>query len=134
MYIRPLRTAIPPIIDGEKGKLERFIDDVFHNYQELLEHHKKLVAAFHEIQREQHPVIKSITAPMMDAALNFREAYMEYIPNYPIAAYRIDDEMANNSAFKAFVEVRGSLVRVWRRSDNTPYSNKLVILTHIGWT
>ncbi|KAF5318404.1 hypothetical protein D9611_013915 [Ephemerocybe angulata] len=104
MYIRPLRAANPPIIVGDKAKLERFIDEVFHNYYELLQHHKKLVEAFHEIQREQHPVIRSVTAPMMDAALNFREAYMEYIPNYPIAAYRIDDEMANNPAFKDFVD------------------------------
>jgi hypothetical protein len=43
---------------------------------------------------------------MFDAALNFRDAYMEYIPNYPIAAYRIDDEMANNIDFKTFVDVR----------------------------
>jgi hypothetical protein len=42
---------------------------------------------------------------MFDAALNWREAYMEYIPNYPIAAYRIDEEMGNNLAFKTFVEV-----------------------------
>ena len=59
----------------------------------------------HEIQREQHPHIRSITAALFDAALHFRDAYMEYIPNYPIAAYRIDDEMANNSAFKNFVDV-----------------------------
>jgi hypothetical protein len=30
---------------------------------------------------------------------------MEYIPNYPIAAYRIDDEMANSPVFKNFVDV-----------------------------
>jgi len=59
----------------------------------------------HEIQREQHPRINSITAVTFDAALNFRDAYMEYIPNYPIAAYRIDEEMANNLAFKTFVDV-----------------------------
>ncbi|EAU90429.2 signal transducer [Coprinopsis cinerea okayama7 len=102
LFIRPLRTANPPIISRER--LDQFIADVFHNYDELLQHHRKLVEAFQEIQREQHPVIRSITDAMMDAALNFREAYMEYIPNYPIAAYRIDDEMANNPAFKAFVE------------------------------
>lgn len=106
MYVRPLRATNPPIITGEKDRLETWIDEVFHNYYELLEHHRRLVQAFHEIQREQHPVIRSITAPMMDAALNFREAYMEYIPNYPIAAYRIDDEMANNPAFRDFVTVR----------------------------
>jgi len=104
MYIRPLRNAEPPIIPIER--LDQFLQDVFHNFQELHSHHRRLVDKLHEIQLEEHPRIKSIAAAMLDATLNFREAYMEYIPNYPIAAYRIDDEMANNPAFKAFVEVR----------------------------
>ncbi|KAH9479317.1 Rho1 guanine nucleotide exchange factor 1 [Psilocybe cubensis] len=102
IYIVPLRSAEPPII--ARDRLEQFIHDVFHNYDELYEHHKKLVDNLHEIQREQHPQIRTITAALFDAALNFREAYMEYIPNYPIAAYRIDDEMANNLPFKTFVD------------------------------
>ena len=104
MYIVPLRNADPPIIP--RDRLDQFIQDVFHNYDELYEYHRGLVEKFLEIQREQHPEIRSVTAPLFDAALNFRDAYLEYIPNYPIAAYRIDDEMANNPAFKAFVEVR----------------------------
>ena len=32
---------------------------------------------------------------------------MEYIPNYPIASHRIDEELQGNRSFKAFVEVRG---------------------------
>ncbi|KAJ4500998.1 CNH domain-containing protein [Lentinula lateritia] len=102
MYIRPLREADPPIIP--RDRLESFITDVFHNFAELHAHHQRLVEKFHEVQTEEFPVIKSVTAAVFDAALNFREAYMEYIPNYPIAAYRIDDEMANNPAFKAFVD------------------------------
>jgi RHO1 GDP-GTP exchange protein 1/2 len=104
MYIRPLRSAEPPIIPRER--LDSFIHDVFHNFAELHAHHKRLVEQFHEIQREEHPTIRTVTAAVFDAALNFREAYMEYVPNYPIAAYRIDNEMANNPAFKAFAEVR----------------------------
>ncbi|TFK39742.1 CNH domain-containing protein [Crucibulum laeve] len=102
MYIQPLRKANPPIMAPDK--LEQFIQDVFHNFAELHVHHAKLVEKFHEIQREEHPLIRSVTAAVFDAALHFRDVYMEYIPNYPIAAYRIDDEMANNPAFKAFVE------------------------------
>lgn len=79
--------------------------DVFHNFGEIFTHHRKLLDQLHEVQREEHPTVKSITAPVFDAALSFREAYMEYIPNYPIAAYRIDDEMANNFEFKTFVDV-----------------------------
>ncbi|KAJ7035591.1 Dbl-like domain-containing protein [Mycena alexandri] len=103
MYIRPLRNADPPIVPTDR--LDQFIKDVFHNVSHLHAHHRALVEKLHEIQREQHPRIRSITEPVLDAALNFREAYLDYIPNYPIAAYRIDDEMANNPAFKAFVEI-----------------------------
>ncbi|KAF5362320.1 hypothetical protein D9756_002193 [Leucocoprinus leucothites] len=102
MYVDPLRSAMPPIVP--RDRLEQFIDDVFHNYWDLYEHHRRLLDKFHEIQREEHPRVTSITAAMFDAALNFRDAYLEYIPNYPIAAYRIDDEMANNPAFKTFVD------------------------------
>ncbi|KAJ7497980.1 CNH domain-containing protein [Mycena galericulata] len=103
MYIRPLRNADPPIVPSDR--LDQFIKDVFHNCSHLHAHHRTLVEKLHEIQREQHPRIRSITEPVLDAALNFREAYLDYIPNYPIAAYRIDDEMANNPSFKAFVEM-----------------------------
>ncbi|KAH7922215.1 Dbl homology domain-containing protein [Leucogyrophana mollusca] len=102
MYIIPLREQEPPVI--QRDRLNGFITDVFHNFAELHAHHRKLLEHLHEIQREEHPTIKSITAPMLDAALNFRDAYMDYIPNYPIAAYRIDDEMANNADFKIFVD------------------------------
>lgn len=103
MYIQPLRMQDPPIILRER--LESLITDVFHNFAEIYGHHRKLLDQLHEIQREEHPMIKSVTAAVFDAALSFREAYMEYIPHYPIAAYRIDEEMANNYEFKAFVEV-----------------------------
>lgn len=106
MYVAPLREMDPPII--ARDRLPQFIQDVFHNFAELHAHHRKLLNTLHEIQRDEHPVIRSVTAAMYDAVLNFREAYVEYIPNYPIAAYRIDDEMANNAPFKAFVEVRRS--------------------------
>ncbi|KAG1717257.1 hypothetical protein EDD22DRAFT_993886, partial [Suillus occidentalis] len=102
IYVQTLRESDPPVIGRER--LNGFITDVFHNFTELHSHLRKLVHKLHEIQRDKHPLIKSITAPMFDAALNSRDAYMEYISNYPIAAYRIDDEMANNIDFKAFVD------------------------------
>ncbi|KAF7317781.1 hypothetical protein MKEN_00865900 [Mycena kentingensis (nom. inval.)] len=102
LYVEPLRNAQPPIIPH--NRLDMFIQEVFHNFSEIAEHHARLLEKFHELQREQHPAIRSITSLMFDAALNFRDAYMEYIPNYPIAAYRIDDEMANNPDFKSFVD------------------------------
>ncbi|TFY73275.1 hypothetical protein EWM64_g10737, partial [Hericium alpestre] len=102
IYVQPLREADPPIIP--RDRLSHFIVDVFHNFGELHAHHRKLLDRLHAIQREEHPVINSVTAAIFDAALNWREAYMEYVTNYPIAEYRIVDEMASNPMFKAFVE------------------------------
>ncbi len=113
IYIRPLRAAMPPIISPDR--LEPFIEDVFHNFAELHMYHRKLVDKLHEIQREEHPKVRSVTAAIMDAALNFRESYMDYIPNYPIASYRIDDELANNPEFKIFVEV--CWITYWQTSS-----------------
>lgn len=106
MYVRPLKDANPPIIPYER--LSSFLHDAYHNYLELLHHHRTLLERLHEIQRDEHPVIRSITAPILDAALNFREAYMEYIPNNPIQHYKIEEEMQTNPAFKAFADVRPS--------------------------
>ncbi|KAG6830360.1 hypothetical protein H0H87_008366 [Tephrocybe sp. NHM501043] len=102
MYVRALKNSDPPVIPEER--LDRFIKDVFHNFAELRGHHRQLVNTLHQIQRDEHPKIKSITAAVLSALLDFREAYLDYIPNYPIAAYRIEEEMERNSTFKTFIE------------------------------
>jgi|ERR1700722_4583044 len=96
--------ADPAIIS--RDRLDSFLHDVFYNVNDLYAHHSRLIERFQEIQREEHPIVRSLTAAMFDAVLNFRDAYLEYVPNYPIAAYRIDSELANNPAFKAFHDVR----------------------------
>ncbi|KIY49932.1 Dbl homology domain-containing protein, partial [Fistulina hepatica ATCC 64428] len=102
LYMHPLCNAEPAIIPSDR--LQQFTVDVFHNHTELYFHHRKFLDKLHEIQREEHPRIYSITAVVFDAVLNFREAYLEYVPNYPIAHYRIDEEIAKNAAFAAFIE------------------------------
>jgi hypothetical protein len=103
IFIGPLRTIEPPVIPPDR--LKSFITDVFHNCGELYAHHRRLVERLHEIQREEHPVIRSITAALFDAAISFRDAYLDYIPNYPIGVYRINAELATNPVFKSFYEV-----------------------------
>lgn len=105
IFIEPLKNSAEtsqPIIPRER--LPQFIEDVFYNFGEILKHHKRMLEKLHQIQLEEHPMIHSITATIFDAALNWRDAYMDFIPHYPIAAYRIDEELANNPAFKSFVE------------------------------
>jgi len=110
MYIQPLRSAEPPIIPHER--LEPFIRDVFRGFSELYAHHKSLSDRLFEIQREQYPIIKSVILPIRQAVLNSRDAYLDYIPNYSTAAYRIDDEIAKNPRFKAFFQVGFPLCHV----------------------
>ncbi|KAH7105901.1 Dbl-like domain-containing protein [Auriculariales sp. MPI-PUGE-AT-0066] len=102
LFVQPLQNANPPIIPRER--MIQFIKDVFYNINDLYKHHRRMLDKLHKIQRDEHPNIRSLSEPIFDAALNWREAYMEYIPHYPIAAYRIEDEMATNPAFKSFVD------------------------------
>ena len=103
MYVQPLKSSNPPIIPHER--LSSFLQDAYHNSVELLHLNRRLLESLHVIQRDEHPLVRSVTAPVLDAALNWHDAYMEYVPNYPISHYRIDEEMQNNAAFKAFAEV-----------------------------
>ena len=68
MYVGPLREMDPPIIP--RDRLEQFIQEVFHNYAELHAHHRRMLNKLHEIQREEHPVIRSITADRKSTRLN----------------------------------------------------------------
>lgn len=84
--------------------MDDFLRDIFHNYQEILEHQRRLLNAFFEIQSEEYPCIDSIVAPIFDAALNWQDAYMEYTTHYPIAEYRVEEAMAMPE-FRAVLEV-----------------------------
>ncbi|KAE9384850.1 hypothetical protein BT96DRAFT_1007658 [Gymnopus androsaceus JB14] len=105
MYITPLlnsSTTSTPIIPP--AQVNQFITGIFGNIHDLHAHHLSLLQALFRIQYDEHPTLRSISAPILDAALNWREAYMEYIPNYLIAAYLIDLQMRLNPAFKEFVQ------------------------------
>ncbi|KDQ19102.1 hypothetical protein BOTBODRAFT_103593 [Botryobasidium botryosum FD-172 SS1] len=100
VFLQPIRSRdIIPV-----DRLDTFIADVFHNFAELHAHNRRLLDRMHEVQREEHPVIRSVCAAVFDAALNWRDAYMEYIPHYPIAEYRMKEEIQNNPAFKEFYD------------------------------
>jgi RHO1 GDP-GTP exchange protein 1/2 len=84
--------------------VEEFLREIFHNYDEVLSQHHRLLDAMHEVQRDEYPCITSIVAPIYDAALNWRDVYMEYVSHYPIARYRVEEAMSNPT-FRKVVEV-----------------------------
>lgn len=73
MFIEPLRKADPPII--RRGGADAFIDEVFGNLAEILSHHKIMLKALFERQREQHPLVNTLTDIVLDSAL-----FMVYVP------------------------------------------------------
>jgi RHO1 GDP-GTP exchange protein 1/2 len=79
--------------------------NVFHNYAELIPHHRRFVSRLHKIQQEEHPIISSIAADLFDLIVNLREPFLKYVPNVPIANYKIQEEQENNSNFRTFHDV-----------------------------
>jgi hypothetical protein len=98
-----LRAAEPPVIPLHR--LKPFITDVFHDIGQIVHYHRILLDVLqHEQQTHEH--IHSVSVAVFDAFLHLRDAYLVYIPHYPIAAYCLEDEMASNSLFKVFYNVR----------------------------
>ncbi|KAG8687195.1 hypothetical protein FRC09_013647, partial [Ceratobasidium sp. 395] len=119
LFIQPLLHDDPPVIPRER--VDNWISQVFSNFADVHLHHRRMLDRLHEIQREEHPIIRSISPPVFDAALNWRDAYMVYIPHYPIAEYMFDEEKTNNKEFKAFIE------RQTRVSDARKHELKMFI-------
>lgn len=104
-----------PIID--RARLETFLDDAFHNYQSLLEVHRNLLENLQARQLEQHPHFGMISDLILDAALNWQDAYMEYVTHYPIAKAKVQEEQNRNPKFREFLEVSFCCSREWANRD-----------------
>nr|XP_019049461.1 hypothetical protein I302_03250 [Kwoniella bestiolae CBS 10118]OCF28391.1 hypothetical protein I302_03250 [Kwoniella bestiolae CBS 10118] len=102
LFVNGLRLADPAVID--RNRLDVFLDEAFHNYRSLLEVHSKLLENLQFRQLEQHPHFGMISDLIFDAALNWQEAYMEYVTHYPIAKAKVQEEEARNSKFAGFLQ------------------------------
>ncbi|WVN89138.1 uncharacterized protein L203_104354 [Cryptococcus depauperatus CBS 7841] len=102
VFVDGLRSADSPIID--RNRLDVFLDDAFHNYRSLLEVHSRLLENLQHRQIQQHPNVGMISDLIFDAALNWQEAYMEYVTHYPIAKAKAQDEERNNPKFAQFLK------------------------------
>ncbi|BEJ01662.1 hypothetical protein CcaverHIS631_0603440 [Cutaneotrichosporon cavernicola] len=119
IFITPLRMSDKEII--ERSRLEVFIDDVFHNYKSILAVHEKLLADLHDRQLKQHPKVGMVSDLMLNAYLNGNEAYAEYMPHYPIAKAKIDEEKSKNPNFAAFLQEARSHPAAVQRHDLNHY-------------
>ena len=103
LFVHGLREDDKGIID--RPRLEIFLDDAFHNYRSLLDVHSRLLENLQARQLEQHPQFGMISDLLFDAALNWRDAYMEYVTHYPVAKARVQEEQNRNEKLANFLRV-----------------------------
>lgn len=102
LFVNGIRENDQGIIPGPGREI--FLDDVFHNYGSLLDEHSRLLEKLQARQLEQHPNFGMISDLMLDAALNWRDAYMEYVTHYPVAKARIQEEQVRNEKLREFLQ------------------------------
>jgi hypothetical protein len=77
VFLGPLIRAQPPIIPADR--IESFVREVFWNLDAILNHHQSLLASLFERQRDQHPIVQSVSDVILAAALAFTDDYEIYI-------------------------------------------------------
>ncbi|KAJ7158753.1 hypothetical protein C8R46DRAFT_1110175 [Mycena filopes] len=132
VYIDALRSANPPII--RESFLNKFINEVFGNLDQVVAHHQRMLAALFARQREQHPVVQSVSDIILDTALkeDFRSSYEVYIKNYPLAESRHRKELAQNQDYMAFVQSVSSDPRIRKRDLTTFLSRPVTRLPRLN--
>lgn len=102
-FHEPLMTADPPVV--YPTRLVEFSNQVFANLDELRSHSSRLIAAFQVRQREQNPVVNAIGDIVLDASLEWGQAYMDYADAQVMGEYLVNEEKTQNSAFSTFLAV-----------------------------
>ncbi|CAK5268518.1 unnamed protein product [Mycena citricolor] len=132
VFIHRLNSATPPII--RESFLNKFIDSVFGNLNQVLMHHQRMLGALFARQREQHPVVQSIADIVLDTSLkeDFRTSYEVYIKNYPLAESRHRKEMSQNKDYRAFVQSVSTDPRIRKRDLTTFLSRPVTRLPRLN--
>ncbi|KAF9921762.1 RHO1 GDP-GTP exchange protein 2 [Linnemannia zychae] len=99
IFITPLRAS--DIIAPER--LEDFIEDIFLNYNEILDLNRALLEALRTRQEEQ-PLVESIGDVLLPHIVGFEEAYTRYIPRIAISEFVYTKESKQNPRFKQFLD------------------------------
>ncbi|KAI0833461.1 hypothetical protein BC628DRAFT_1308074 [Trametes gibbosa] len=110
-YVADLQTVkevfIEPIINTltvPQHRVNGFISEVFFNIDQILAHHQRMLGALFERQREQHPLVQSLSDIILDNSLLFQNDYEDYIKHYPIAEARHRSELRRNQRYQYMLQ------------------------------
>ncbi|KAG6849784.1 hypothetical protein H0H93_005170 [Arthromyces matolae] len=132
VFIKGLEEASPPIIPPQH--LRTFIDEVFGNLNHVLSQHQRLLAELFARQREQHPLVQTVSDIILDAVLktDFRSAYEAYIKHYPLSESFHRTELRRNVSYRRFMESISSDPRVRKRDLITFISRPVTRLPRLN--
>lgn len=65
VFVTPLLVADPPVMTSDR--VRGFISEVFCNLEAISGHHHRMLAALFARQREQHPLIQSVSDIVLDS-------------------------------------------------------------------
>jgi len=148
VFVEGLLNANPPVINPEN--LQSFISEVFGNTDALSGHHHRMLAALFSRQREQHPLVQSITDIILDsqsdiaifpscnakayqlASLLFRSDYETYIKSYPLAEARHRSELKKNTKYREWLQHCYQDPRIRRRDLLTFISRPVTRLPRLS--
>ncbi|THH06430.1 hypothetical protein EW145_g4099 [Phellinidium pouzarii] len=120
VFIEPLRNAN---VIGE-GKTDEFIQYVFWNLNEILSFHQRMLASLFSRQRDQHPLIQSVSDVIL-------ETYESYIKRYPLSEARHRSELKRNSAYRSFLQEAYQDPRIRKRDLVTLLSRPVTRLPRL---
>ncbi|KAJ7126987.1 hypothetical protein C8R44DRAFT_780128 [Mycena epipterygia] len=132
VFIDALRSASPPVI--RESFLHKFINEVFGNLDQVVAHHQRMLGTLFARQREQHPLVQSVSDIILDTALkeDFRSSYEVYIKNYPLAESRHRKELKQNQDYQAFVQSVSTDPRIRKRDLTTFLSRPVTRLPRLN--
>ncbi len=135
------------------SRVKNFIREVFFNFDEILQHHQKMLTALFARQREQHPWVMTVADIILDSmhsafvnnllalltlllsmhpdCLEFLAGYEEYIKHYPIAEMRHRSEMRRNTKYQYLVQQCSLDPRVRKRDIITFISRPVTRLPRL---
>ncbi|KAK3832807.1 MAG: hypothetical protein J3R72DRAFT_235541 [Linnemannia gamsii] len=99
IFITPLRAS--DIIAPER--LDNLIEDIFLNYNEILDLNRALLEAL-KVRQEEQPLVEAIGDVLLPHLVGFEEAYTRYIPRIAISEFVYTKESKQNPRFKQFLD------------------------------
>lgn len=95
VFVDGLLKANPPVISP--NNLRSFISEVFGNFSAISRHHRRMLAALLSRQREQHPLVQSVTDIILDSQSNISISNLLYasrldpLTSFPCLPFRLRD-------------------------------------------